>query len=175
MAGLVPAIHADERFSVGIICRRIQPQGNNIMDAQLEALVTLYLTRGGKVFISPQYDIPYSESEKDGGACPDIVALDMEKRELVFVEVSSAANLGDLYKKIRERQARWYAPIQRRLEADKILEGGWKPRFLGFIRRDLVKGAKGKFSEAEDVCFFPLEEAAFSFAYWTEREKGLPR
>ncbi len=59
------------------------------MDAQIESLVELYLTRGGKVFVSPQYDVAYDKNEREGGACPDILALDMKEKEVVVVEVSS--------------------------------------------------------------------------------------
>ena len=58
------------------------------MDAQIESLVGLYLTRDGKVFISPQYDIAYHHDARDGGTCPDIVALDMERKGVVVVEIT---------------------------------------------------------------------------------------
>ena len=145
------------------------------MDAQLESLVELYLTRGGKVFVSPQYDIAYDKEAQEGGACPDILALDMEKREVVVVEVSSASDLKKLFDRVEQRMTRWFFPIQRRLERDRVIDAEWKIRFLGFVRETMVDKAKAKFAYEADVCFFPLEKAAFSFAYWTEREKGLPR
>jgi hypothetical protein len=145
------------------------------MDAQLESLVELYLTRGGKVFVSPQYDIPYDKDDREGGACPDILALDMGKREVVVVEVSSASNVTDLLKRVADREARWFSPIRRRLEADRVIGPDWGIRFLGFVREAIVESSKARFADQADVCFFPLEQAAFSFAYWTEREKGLPR
>lgn len=145
------------------------------MDAQIESLVELYLTRGGKVFVSPQYDIAYDKEMKDGGSCPDIVALDMERREVVVVEVTSSTVLAKLFGKVLDRQTRWFTPIQRRLEADRVIDAEWKIRFLGFVRETLVESANHKFSDDSDVHFFALEKAAFSFAYWTEREKGLPR
>ena len=135
----------------------------------------LYLTRGGKVFVSPQYDIAFDKEAQDGGACPDIVALDMGTREVVIVEVSSAANLKAFRDRVRERQTRWFAPIRRRLEADRVIDREWNIRFLGFIRKTMIGKAKADFADDADVCFLPLEQAAFSFAYWTEREKGLPR
>ncbi len=145
------------------------------MDAQIESLVELYLTRGGKVFVSPQYDVSYDREARDGGSCPDIVALDMEHREVVVVEISAAANLSSLFNKVAERDTRWFTPIQRKLEKDRVIDSAWKIRFLGFVREALVDGANKKFADAADVYFFALEKAAFSFAYWTEREKGLPR
>ena len=145
------------------------------MDAQLESLVELYLTRGGKVFISPQYDIAYDKEAREGGASPDIVALDMEKREVVIVEVTSASNIKRICDRVRERHTRWFSPIRRRLEADLIIDAEWKIRFLGFVREQVVDKANDTFQDSAEVWFFPLEKAAFSFAYWTEREKGLPR
>lgn len=145
------------------------------MDAQLESLVELYITRGGKVFVSPQYDIAYDKEAKEGGACPDIVALDMEKREVVIVEVTGAANIGRICERVRERNARWFSPIRRRLEADRVIDATWEIRFLGFVREAVAEKANDAFADDADVWFFPLEKAAFPFAYWTEREKGLPR
>ena len=145
------------------------------MGAQIESLVELFLTRGGRVFVSPQYDIPFSDQERDGGSCPDFVALDFARSEVVVVEVSSASNLRDLISRVRERETRWFAPIRRRLEADRVITSESGIRFLGFVREALVDGAKGRFANENDIQFFALEKAAFSFAYWTEREKGLPR
>jgi hypothetical protein len=148
------------------------------MDAQIESLVELYLTRGGRVFISPQYDVAYDKNDREGGTCPDILALDMEEKEVVVVEVSSASNLGkNLYRKIDERQTCWFSPIMRRLLDDGVITTVWSIRFLGFVRRDNLESARKRFAGHEkEVAFFALEEAAFSFAYWTERlEKGLPR
>jgi hypothetical protein len=144
------------------------------MDAQIEGLVELYLTRGGQVFLSPQYDIPYSKEERDGGSCPDFVALDFGAKEIVVVEVTSAANLKSLYEKVEQRQTRWFEPIRRRLEDEVPVVNGWPIRFLGFVRSKLVDEANTKFSSAGDALFFALEEASFSYVYWTAREKGLP-
>jgi hypothetical protein len=144
------------------------------MDA-VEGLVALYLTQGGKVFISPQYDIAYSTEERDGGSCPDFVALDMSKREIVIVEVTSSGSLSSLYERVTARNARWYLPIRRRLDEDGIIAPDWKIRFLGFVREDFTKAANTKYADHHDVYFVGLEKAAFSFAYWKERETGLPR
>ena len=99
----------------------------------------------------------------------------MEKLEVVIVEVTSAANIKPICDRVRDRQSRWFSPIWRRLEADRVIDAEWKIRFLGFVREALADAANASFAEEADVWFFPLEQAAFSFAYWTKREKGLPR
>jgi hypothetical protein len=146
------------------------------MHAQLESLLAVYLTRGGKVFISPQYDKAFDQEAREGGACPDVVALDMEKREVVIVEISSVADLSILYNRVEARKIRWFVPIQRRLQDDRIIDTNWQFRFLGFVRESMMDNAKARFGSDPDVCFVPLEKASMSFAYWAEREKnGLPR
>ena len=40
------------------------------MDSHIENLVELYVTRGGKVFVSPQYDVEYDKERNEGGARP---------------------------------------------------------------------------------------------------------
>lgn len=146
------------------------------MHAQLESLIAVYLTRGGKVFISPQYDKAFDQEAREEGACPDVVALDMEKREVIIVEISNAANLSILYNKVEARKIRWFVPIQRRLQDDRIIDADWQFRFLGFVRESVIDNAKARFNSDPDVCFVSLEKASVSFAYWSEREeKGLPR
>jgi hypothetical protein len=84
------------------------------MEAQIEALVELYLTRGGTVFISPQYDLAWSKTEKDGGSCPDFVALDMVKKEVLVVEVTSAASKSVIHSRVKNREANWFKPLWRK-------------------------------------------------------------
>jgi hypothetical protein len=144
------------------------------MDAQIESLIELYLTRGGRIFVSPQYDVAYDTTTREGGSCPDIVALDIVEKEVVVVEVSSAWDLGPLYQKVEDRNTRWFNPIVRRLQSDKIIDPTWKrPRFMGFVRKDRLEASKRKFQGQDDVCFVAIEDAAFSFAYWTDRAEGL--
>lgn len=145
------------------------------MDAQIENLIELYVTRGGRVFVSPQYDVKHEAESGEGGSCPDLVALDTEEREVVVIEVSSASNLKALFGKIDERESRWFNPIMRRLLKDEVVTPKWQIRFLGFVRRDNLESARARYAGDDKVWFYGIEEAAFSFAYWSEREKGLPR
>jgi hypothetical protein len=123
------------------------------------SLFELYPIRGGKIFASHQYDIAY----------PENVTLDMKCKEVVIIEMTSAADLRGLFDKITERQKHWFTPIRRNLESDNTIDSSWKIRFLGVVREILVDGANAKFAGATDVHFFALEKAAFSFAYWAER------
>jgi hypothetical protein len=144
------------------------------MDA-IEGLIALFLTQGGRVFISPQYDVAYSKEQLDGGACPDFVALDMTNREVVIVEVTTASNLRALFDRVKARETRWFNPIVRRLIEDDVVTLNWKKRFLGFVREEAAAAANAEFATDSDVYFVGLERAAFSFAYWKERAGGLPR
>ena len=140
------------------------------MGAQLKSPVELSLIRGGKDFASHQHDIAYDkEAPDDDGSCPANVTLDMERKEVVIVEMTSAADLRGLFAKVTGREKHWYTPIRHSLESDHIIDSSWKIRFLGVVREILVDSANAKFAGAKDVHFFALEKAAFSFAYWTER------
>jgi len=143
----------------------------------LEHLVELFLTRGGKVFVSPQFDVRYDKERLEGGKCPDFVALDFEKKEkkeVVIVEVTAASNLNTLLNDITKRQAYWFGPIMRHLLSEGIVTDEWKPRFLGFVRRDNVEAASKRFAGQEDVAFFPIEDAMLDYTYSEMRAKGLP-
>jgi hypothetical protein len=128
------------------------------------SLLELYQTRGGKVFASHQ-----SDKEPRDGSWSETVMLDMERKEVVIVEITSAADLRGLFGEIAERQKHWFTPIRRSLESDRTIDSSWKIRFLGVVREALVDGANAKFAGATDVHFSALERAAFSFGVWTER------
>lgn len=140
-----------------------------------ESNVATYLTLDGKVFIAPQFTIAYDKKLQEGGACPDFVALDLPKKEIVIVEVSEAANIKNLMDRVRERESRWYKPARRVLEHNHVIDETWsKPRFLGVIRNDALQTARQAFSDDPDVAFIAVEQVAFSWKYWDQRmEKGL--
>lgn len=50
-----------------------------------ESNAATYLTLDGKVFIAPQFAIAYDKELKNGGSCPDFVALDLPKKEIIIV------------------------------------------------------------------------------------------
>ena len=140
-----------------------------------ESNVATYLTLDGKVFIAPQFAIAYDEKEQNGGACPDFVALDLPKKEVIIVEVSEAANINSLTEKIRQREIRWYAPVIKTLIQNHVIDESWeKPRFLGIVRKSIVNKARDVFSGDSDVAFIAVEHIAFPWEYWNQRmERGV--
>ena len=139
--------------------------------------IATYLTLDGHTFLAPQYNVAYNRELNEGGSCPDFVALDLKRREVIIVEVTAASNLKPLFIRIRERKTRWYKPIWRKMGETGFLDDGWKPmRFLGFIRQANVALAQDTFKSEHDVAFWAIEEATFPWSYWDERmAKGLPR
>ena len=137
------------------------------MEIIAEQVVEAFLVQGGKVFISPSYNI-------GKWSCPDFVALDFSKREVVVVEVTTAYDIESLIQKVENRREQWFAPLRAQLDTDKIAEG-WKMRFLGFVRKDRLERAKRDFIGMLEVTFTTIEESAFSWENWDRREGGLPR
>jgi hypothetical protein len=145
------------------------------MDAAIEPLVARFLTRGGKVFVVPQYSIP-SDNPNQEWACPDFVALDFGKREIVVVEVSTGANPSLIGGKVQDRQKQWYGRLRAKLVEDRVADETWRMRYLGFVRRANLDTLRRKFSGADDVAFHAIEDATFDYLYWSDRaESGLPR
>ena len=125
------------------------------------------------MFISPQFDASWSKENEDGGTCPDFVALDFEKHEIIIAEVSTRYDLSGLIGRIATREKGWYAPIFRKLIGTGAVTSEWKTRTLCFIRRDRLDYAR-KGVIAEDVTFQPLEDCLLEYAYHKERQNGLP-
>jgi hypothetical protein len=140
-----------------------------------EVDIELYLTIDGQVFLAPQYNIAFEPAYGVGGACPDFVALDWRCKNVVIVEVTSAATLGGLKKKVKQRETRWYTPLRATLTKLKVINKGWQFRFLGFVRDENLARLEQEFTGDRDVTFFPIEKASFPWLYWDERIKnGLP-
>lgn len=146
------------------------------MEAMFEKLIELFLTcdQSGKVYLAPQYQIDRSPPPGENSVCPDAVLIDDsgDQREVVVIEITTAANIGDLKNKILERESRWFSTLRQRFDSPV--------RLIAFVRKDLVDNsttwAIAQGIRSEEVCFFALEEAVFSWKYWNERRKnGLPR
>ena len=99
------------------------------METLAEQIIGAFLVQGGKVFISPGYNIGKSWS------CPDFVALDFSTNEVVVIEVTTAYDIGSLIEKIKNREKQWFGPLRAQLDTDNIAKG-WGMRFLGFVRLD---------------------------------------
>jgi hypothetical protein len=142
---------------------------------EIESLIQGFLTQGGSVFVSAQFNVAWDAEARNGGSCPDFVALDFEKKQPVVVEVTRAHDLGKLFENIRSRDSRWYQPIGKHLAAIGAITPEWhSPRFLGFIREPRLTYARNAFASEADVSFCSIEEAVLDYAYWDARKKGLP-
>ena len=141
-----------------------------------ERSVATYLAVGGQVFIASQYDVEFDSESGDGGTCPDFVALDFGRREVVVVEVTAAADWRKLADRVKRRETAWYRPIRRQLQKLNVIDDSWPVRFLGFVCDFNVNAAKSAFASDSDVTFCAIEEATFPWRYWEERvREGLPR
>jgi hypothetical protein len=149
------------------------PDEKRIRMDSLEGAIAIYLTMDGKVFIAPQFNIKWEMNE--GGSCPDFVALDFSCNEVVVVEVTAAADLKPLAKRIAERESRWFSPIRKRLKEANIITSDWRVRFLGFVRQGADNKISKNFVGLHDVSFAALEDSMIPWIYWENREKnGLP-
>ena len=138
-----------------------------------ESDIATYLTIDGQVFIAPQFDIKWEMNE--GGSCPDFVALDFSCKEVVVVEVTSAADWKPLAKRVQDREIRWFSPVRRRLQQAGVTDANWTIRFLGFVRSAVLKDVRAQFADEQGVTFHAIEEATFLWVYWDERmASGLP-
>ena len=148
------------------------------MTAGHEADIATYLTADGQVFLAPQYQVAFDPELKEGGSCPDFVALDFRAREILIVEVTTATDWRrTLLENVRQRQTRWYSPVRRRMQELGILDNSWKGiRFLGFVREENLEKVRAAFASEHDVTFYAIEKATFLWQYWDQRLKdGLPR
>ena len=125
----------------------------NLMEVLREFDVQRFLTLGGQVFLSSQFDAVWNVEHGDGGSSPDIVALDFGMKEIVIVEVTTASSISNLLAKVEDRQTRWYAPIRRSFGKMQYFPQDWTMRFLGFVRKNAVEGATRRFSGQDDVAF----------------------
>ena len=121
------------------------------MEFLYEAFVLAYLTRGGNRFCTPQYGIK-TEDGKEDWRCPDFVALDFEKRQIILAEVTSAWNIGTMAKKVVEMQNQGVPKLRQQM-ADKIQAAipelsKWETKIQLFVREDrkpdLEKQLEGK-------------------------------
>lgn len=146
------------------------------MEAMFEKLIELFLTcdQSGKVYLAPQYQIDRSPPPGVNPPCPDAVLIDESRtpREVVVIEVTTAANIDKLKKKILNRDSRWFSTLRQRFDA--------RVRMIVFVRGKLVKKftnwAKRNGINSNEVCFYAIEKATFEWIYWEKRRKnGLPR
>jgi hypothetical protein len=140
----------------------------------LESVIQDFLTLGGSVFVSPQFNVAWDREAAQGGSSPDFVALDFVKKHFVIVEVTTKYSLKDYFEKITARDGRWFRPVEKHLSSIGAITPEWRPRFLGFVRQPRLAFARSAFVGQPDVSFYPLEEAILGYSYWGKRQEGLP-
>ena len=121
-----------------------------------EELAMMHLTRNGKanVFVCPQYDI-------DGRwASPDFVALDFESKTVWVVEVSGAASLAKLLKKVRDRERQWFEKLRQALRP-KVVDDSWRFQVMLYIRSDAAKRSSKTLGDLADVKIRVFEKNGF--------------
>ena len=142
------------------------------MEVLFEPLIERYLTICGSVFIAPQYALAFNKDHEDGGSCPDFVALDFSRRQIVVVEVNGGSSVKDFAARVEARETRWFRPLLRHFEEKKFAVSNWEIRFLGFVRKANVAKLQKMFLNDDGITFFAIEDATFSHIYWDERIKG---
>ena len=75
------------------------------MDYICEVAVMHFLTRRGDTFVCPQY--PIKDASGGEWSAPDFVALNFAERAIWIVEVSSAADVSGLKRKVINRDEQW--------------------------------------------------------------------
>ena len=73
--------------------RLIEVEKHSAIVDHLESLIQDFLTLGGSVFVSPQFNVAWDKEAAHGGASPDFVALDFVKKHVVIVEMTTAYSL----------------------------------------------------------------------------------
>jgi hypothetical protein len=149
------------------------------MEVLFEPLIERFLTVGGRVFVTPQYEIKYNKEHDEGGSCPDFLALDFDRSELLVVEITGGSSVKEFGERIVNREKRWFSPIRRQFVETGLVGKGWTIRFLGFVRGnnpDNVSKLEAQFDGASDVSFYPIESALLAHEYWeTRANTGLPK
>jgi hypothetical protein len=112
-----------------------------------EELAMMHLTRNGKtkVFVCPQYSV---DGER---ACPDFVALDFERKKVLVVEASGAANPTKLLERTRDRENQWFERLRREMRQSKVVDDLWDFRVMFYIRSIAAKAFQEKLGDVKDV------------------------
>ena len=119
-----------------------------------------YLTIQG-LFVSSQFSLVGKGGE---WTYSDFVALDFRAREIQFVKVSAAYDIGHLVEKVENREDLFRKLIPE-LTARGILVADWTPVVRVFIRQDRREFMSSKFGRCPDVRIEVLEDMAFPW-HW---------
>lgn len=129
-----------------------------------EELAMLHLTRTKNVFLIPQYDID------NGWSCPDFLAIDLLKKRVMIVEVSSAASPDALINRIKNKDKQWMIKLKEELSrfCNTIDFSSWDYIIRVYIRE--ICEHKFKNFKANDFEIRTFEKIGFSWnpSYYDE-------
>lgn len=111
------------------------------MEGLYELFVLNFLTRDGKTFVAPQYDID------NGYSCPDFVALRPSEKKVIVVEVSTAHGLTRLADKIRNKNVHWLERLTKLLVERKVVDTSWDYEIMVFVRRSRINWLRERLGE----------------------------
>jgi hypothetical protein len=137
----------------------------------LESAALAYITAPPWRFIHPQFNLPYRD--RQGGSCPDFVALDFKMPMIFIVEVTGSYDLNTLCERVKIRRTRWYEPLQAQLAMVAKPVADWSLRTAVFVRGDRYKAARAALSEENDVSVIAVEAILRSWA-WNWEDKAYP-
>ncbi len=142
------------------------------MDKYEEAVLE-YIGANNKRLVKYQMEIEYDDIDKCGGSCPDFVVLDFEVDKIFVVEVTVASNSNNILNKVRERESRWYRPLQRLYKDIARKDKAWRFGTVIFVRKDQVDKLAPKFDDSSDVSIKSIDEALFSWNWKWEDKRAI--
>jgi Holliday junction resolvase-like predicted endonuclease len=116
-------------------------KGGIALEGLYEVFVLNFLTRDGKTFAAPQYDID------NGYSCPDFVALRPSEKKVIVVEVSTAYDLTRLADKLRNKNAHWFERLTKLLVERRVVDASWDYEIMVFVRRNRINWLREKLGE----------------------------
>ena len=130
-----------------------------------EQAIMQYIATDRSTLVVPQYDL------ESGFASFDFLAINLKRKIIYMVEVSSAANLARLLGKINEafEPGRHVEKLKHQLEIESPSQfTSWPIRGAMFIRREKVQKFRDRLTHvAKDmVDVFAIQDCVFPWDYW---------
>jgi hypothetical protein len=101
-----------------------------------EAMVLRYLTATPNVFVRWQQSIPDPEGKE--WSCPDFVAIDIAKKRIFVVEVSSAYDIRGLIRKANRCDHQWLDLLRKQFDGIGFISAERSCEVEVFARKDAI-------------------------------------
>ena len=130
-----------------------------------EQAIMQYIVTDHSTLVMPQYDL------ESGWASFDFLAINLKRKIVYMVEVSSAANLTPLQGKINEafEPGRHAERLKRQLETESPGQfSSWPIRAAVFIRNDKMEKFRDLLTPIakDSVDVFAIQDCLFHWEYW---------